>query len=63
MDRTALAGMTSPELLRQDAERYRKLLSLGIPDEKAEAALHELIAKCEADAEALEAAAKAPPET
>ena len=55
--------MTSPELLRQDAERYRKLLSLGIPDEKAEAALHELIAKCEADAEALEAAAKAPPET
>lgn len=54
--------MTSPELLRQDAERYRKLLSLGIPDEKAEAALNDLITKCESDADALEARAKAPPE-
>lgn len=54
--------MTSPERLRQDAERYRKLLSLGIPDEQAKAALNDLIVKCEADADALEAAAKAPPE-
>lgn len=54
--------MTTPELLRQDAARYRKLLSLGIPDQKAEAALHDLIAQCEADADALEAASKAPPE-
>ena len=54
--------MSTPELLRQDAERYRKLLALGVTDEQARAALMELIDKCEADAEALEGHGGAPPE-
>lgn len=54
--------MSTPELLRQDAERYRKLLALGVTDEQARAALMELIDKCEADAEALESQGGSPPE-
>lgn len=53
--------MSSSETLREDAERYRRLLALGIPDDRARAALGDLIAKCEDDADALEAEARKDP--
>lgn len=51
--------MTTPEMFRDDAERYRRLLALVVDDTAAAAALPDLIAKCEADAAALEAPAAA----